>query len=162
MAASWESEFDALATASATRLYRSAWLLCGDHHQAEDLVQETLARVYERMSKQRLGKIDNPVGYSQTTLTRLFISSRRRRMSTEVPYADLPDSSIDESNAELALELREVLAQLSPTDRAVVVLRYLEDLSVSLVAERLSLTSSAVQNRSMRALARLREWSGQS
>ncbi len=153
------TEFEEFARARAPHLYRAAWLLCGDRHQAEDLVQETLAKVYERMMRRFGARIDNPAAYAQTALMRTYLSARRRRSSTEQPYADLPElAGADPAEAtDLRLTLVEALGDLGPADRAVVVLRYLDDLSVTEVAERLGLTAGAVRNRSMRALARLRE-----
>jgi RNA polymerase sigma factor (sigma-70 family) len=90
---------------------------------------------------------------------RTFLSQRRRKSSRELPYADLPDSpSVDPTEAsDLRLSLQEVLDGLAPLDRAVLVLRYSEDLAVGEVADRLGLTPGAVKNRSMRALERARE-----
>jgi RNA polymerase sigma-70 factor (sigma-E family) len=147
-----ESEFEEFARARAPQLLRSAWLLCGDRHLAEDLVQETLAKVYVRFAR-----LDNPAAYAQTTLVRTFLSLRRRRSSSEQPYADLPDRAVEGDGPELRLLVGEALSALTPTDRAVVVLRYLEDLSAEEVAARLGLSAGAVRNRSMRALARMRE-----
>ena len=154
-----DREFEEFARARTGQLYRSAWLLCGDAHQAEDLVQETLARVYARWRRPLGGRIDNPAAYAQTTLTRTFISGRRRRSSGEVPYADLPDAPVADPSAgsDLRLDLVELLGGLSAVDRAVLVLRFFEDLGVDEVAERLGLTPGAVKNRSMRALARARD-----
>lgn len=148
-------EFEEFAIARTAQLYRSAYLLCGDRHGAEDLVQETLAKVYVKWGR----RIDNPAAYAQTALVRTFLSQRRRRSSQELPYADLPDSpSVDPTEAsDLRLSLQDVLDGLAPLDRAVLVLRYSEDLSVAEVADRLGLTSGAVKNRSMRALERARE-----
>ncbi|GAA4755751.1 SigE family RNA polymerase sigma factor [Nocardioides endophyticus] len=150
-----DREFEEFAIARTPQLYRSAYLLCGDRHGAEDLVQETLAKVYVKWG----WRIDNPAAYAQTTLVRTFLSQRRRRSSHELPYADLPDSaSVDPvAAADLRLELQEVLDGLAPLDRAVLVLRYSEDLSVAEVARRLGVTPGAVKNRSMRALERARE-----
>lgn len=149
-----DASFEEFALARTPRLYRSAWLLCGDRHGAEDLVQETLAKVYVRWRR-----IDEPAAYAHTTLVRTFLSHRRRRSSDEVPYADLPDSAGDDpvGLADLRLDLQEVLAALTPLDRAVLVLRYADGHSVEEVATRLGLSSGAVRNRSMRALGRARE-----
>lgn len=154
-----DEEFAAFATACSPALYRSAWLLCGDRHHAEDLVQEALAKVYERMRRRFAAPVDNPAAYAHRTLVTTFVSGRRRRSSSEMPYADLPDAAAADpsTGSDLRLSLRDALGGLSPVDRAVVVLRYLEDLSVEEVAARLDLTPGAVKNRSMRALARLRE-----
>lgn len=151
-------EFEALASASAASLYRSAWLLCGDRHFAEDLVQETLAKVYVRMGRRWSAPVGNPAAYAHTTLVRTFVSHRRRK-TLESLYADLPDTAIGDHAglSQLRVALQAALADLKPIDRAVVVLRYLEDLSVGEVATRLDISEGAVKSRSMRALARMRE-----
>ena len=158
-------EFEEFAVARTPALLRSARLLCGDAHLAEDLVQDTLAKVYVRWHATFRSPIENPVAYAHTALTRTFLSSRRRRSSTERPYADLPDRPVtpvvdgpdDMAGAvETRMALDEALAGLGPDDRAVLVLRYLEDLSVVETARRMGVSSGAVRNRSMRALERIR------
>ena len=165
-----ETEFTEFATASAPRLYRSAQLLCGDSHQAEDLVQETLARVYVRMHRTLgrfdggridagridAGRIDNLPAYAQTALVRIFISSRRRRSSGEIAVDAVREMRTVSPDEDLRLTLRAALAELAPLDRAVIVLRHLDDRTVAEVAIALGLTEGAVRNRSMRALDRLR------
>lgn len=152
-----EQEFEEFAHARAAQLYRSAWLLCGGHHQAEDLVQETVAKVYAKW-RRPFGRIDNPAAYAQTTLIRTFLSARRRRSNGEWSYAAVPDQPIVDpaDTADVRVALQEVLAGLPPADRAVLVLRYLEDLSVEEVAGRMGLSAGAVRNRAMRALERVR------
>ena len=152
------TEFEEFAHARTPHLLRSAWLLCGDAHQAEDLVQETLAKVYVRWHRRLGGRIDNPAAYAQTTLVRTFLSARRRRSSGELPYADPPDAVHPDPSAatDLQLQVAAALAGLGPADRAVLALRYLEDRSVSEVAGLLGISEGAVRNRSMRALDRLR------
>jgi RNA polymerase sigma-70 factor (sigma-E family) len=151
-------EFEEFARARAPHLLRSAWLLCGDRHLAEDLVQETLAKVYVRWHRRLGGRIENPAAYAQTALVRTFISGRRRRSSGERPYADVPDVVGDDHApaSELRLALTAALDGLAPLDRAVLVLRYLEDLSVAETAERLGASPGAVRTRSSRALDRIR------
>jgi len=151
-------DFEEFARVRTPHLHRSAWLLCGDRHQAEDLVQETLAKVYVRWHRRLGARIDNPAAYAQTTLVRTYLSARRRRSSHELPYDDLPEQvrPDDTATSDLRLSLQQALAGLSPLDRAVLVLRYLEDLAVSEVAERLEVSPGAVRNRSMRALDRIR------
>jgi RNA polymerase sigma-70 factor (sigma-E family) len=150
--------FEEFAGARTAQLHRSAWLLCGDRHLAEDLVQETLAKVYVRWHRRLGPRIDNPAAYAQTTLVRTFLSARRRRSSGELPYADVPEQTgADHApDSELRLALLQALDGLAPLDRAVLVLRYLEDLAVAEVADRLGLSPGAVRNRSMRALERIR------
>lgn len=154
-----EQEFEEFARARTPQLYRSAWLLCGDTQQAEDLVQETLVKVYVRWCRTfGARRIDNPAAYAQTTLVRTFLSARRRRSSTERPAAEPPDRAVPDPTglSDVRLELVAALAGLAPADRAVLVLRYLDDLSVDEVARQLGTSSGAVRTRSLRALARLR------
>jgi len=151
-----ETEFTEFASASSPRLYRSALLLCGDRHLAEDLVQETLARVYVRMHR-TLGRIESPPAYAQTALVRIFISSRRRRSSGEIAVDAVPETRTPAPDDDLRVTLGAALAALAPLDRAVIVLRYLDDRTVAEVATALALSEGAVKNRSMRALERLRE-----
>ena len=152
------TEFEEFAHARSPHLLRAAWLLCGDRHQAEDLVQETLAKVYVRWHRRLGGRIENPAAYAQTALVRTFLSSRRRRSSGELPCADPPDAAHPDRSAEtdLQLQVAQALSGLAPADRAVLVLRYLEDRSVAETADALGVSQGAVRNRSMRALDRLR------
>ncbi len=150
-------DFEAFALARAGDLYRQAWALCGDRHRAEDLVQETLAKVF---LKWRL--IDTPYAYTQRALLRTYLSRRRLRSSSEQPRAEMPENAgvLDPmAESDLRMSLREALGELTRLDRAVLVLRYLEDLSVAETAERLELSPGAVKNRSLRALTRMREGS---
>jgi RNA polymerase sigma-70 factor (sigma-E family) len=148
-------DFEEFATARTPELLRAAWLLTGDRYAAEDLVQDTLARVYSRWSRVR--RADNPVAYARTVLTRLFIDGRRRRRSGEYPVADVPETPSTDPDADLRRTLVDAMARLGETDRAVVVLRFLLDLDVAAVAATLELTGQAVRSRTSRALSRLRQ-----
>jgi RNA polymerase sigma-70 factor (sigma-E family) len=147
-----EHEFAEFARARMPPLYRAAWLLCGDRHRAEDLTQETLAKVFARWGP----RLQNPAAYAHTTLVRTWISHQRRRSSHERPVADLPDRAGPQDDAELRLLLRAALLQLDPLDRAIVVLRYLDDVAVDEVAGVLGLTPTAVRSRAKRALDKVR------
>jgi RNA polymerase sigma-70 factor (sigma-E family) len=149
-----ESAFRQFATAAGPALFRSALLLTGDWHLAEDLVQDALARMYRIWPG--IARIDNPQAYAQTVLARQFLSARRRRSASERPSAALPDDADAGPDADLRLALFAALAQLPVRDRAVVVLRYLADRSVEQVAADLGRTPSAIKVQSMRALAKLR------
>lgn len=142
-------------------LYRSACLLAsGDTHLAEDLVQETLGRMYLLWG--RISRIDNPAAYAQTVLVRAFLTHQRRRSAGERPVGEFPDSgaAAGGGDAALRLTLLEALGRLAPKDRAVLVLRYWEDRSVEETADAMNVSSAAVRTRSSRALARLREQLG--
>lgn len=151
-----DPDFIEFAQAVSNRLYRSAYLLCGDRHRAEDLVQETFAKVYLRWTRRFGGRIKNPVAYAHTTLTRTFISERRRRSSAEVPSESVDAGAAAEVDADLRHDLLTALRELPVLDRTVVVLRYLEDLTVTETAQPTGLTESAVRSRCSRALPRLR------
>ncbi|MEV7691494.1 SigE family RNA polymerase sigma factor [Streptomyces bungoensis] len=142
------------AAARSGPLFRTACLLTGDWHLAEDLVQETLAKMYR--SWRRISRAQSPVAYADTVLVRTFLSQRRRRSSTERPSDRLPDAAGPARDAELRMALLDGLARMTAKDRAVLVLRYWEDRSVEETARVLHLSPGAVRTRSMRALERLR------
>jgi len=148
-----EAEFTDFARARMPHLYRTAWLLCGDRQRAEDLVQETLTKVYGRWGP----SIKNPAAYAQTTLTRTWISQQRRRSNHERPVDQVPERPQPNSDPTLRLTLIAALDRLEPLDRAVVVLRYLDDSSTNEVARHLGVSNQAVRNRLSRALRRLRD-----
>ncbi|MFD7613664.1 SigE family RNA polymerase sigma factor [Streptomyces sp. NPDC059828] len=157
-----EDGFRDFAVGRAGHLYRSACLLTsGDTHLAEDLVQETLGRMYAMWG--RIARIDNPAAYAQTVLVRTFLSHRRLRSAGERPLGELPDTALSRSDdPTLRIALLDALGQLPPKDRAVVVLRYWEDRTVEETADAMHVSSAAVRTRSTRALARLRERLGSS
>lgn len=152
--AAHHDEFLDFATARSDQLFRTAWLLCGDWHLAEDLVQTTLGKLYR--SWRRVKTADNPDAYARTVLTRSYLSWRRRRSSGEQPYAVLPEAAERHVDPSLRLTLLAALAELSRKDRTVLVLRFWEDLSVEQTARQMGCSQGAVRNRSQRALARLR------
>jgi RNA polymerase sigma-70 factor (sigma-E family) len=160
----WQGRADdyaEFAGARAGHLYRSACLLtAGDTHLAEDLVQDTLGRLYVRWG--RVSRAENPAAYAQTVLTRAFLAHQRRRSSGERAtdvFPDLPGAV--EGDAPLRLTLLAALARLPAKDRAVIVLRYWEDRSVEQTADVLNVSSAAVRTRCSRALGRLRELLGE-
>lgn len=148
-------EFAELVRATGTQMHRAALLLTGDHHLAEDLTQAAYAKVFA--SWKRVSRADNPVAYTRTTLLNTFLSHRRLRRTSEVPsdptIGDAPGRDDDPTTR---MDLLAALATLSPQDRAVLVLRYWEDRSVTDTARDLGLTETAVRTRSRRALERLR------
>lgn len=155
-----DDEFVAFATARGPALFRSALLLTGEWHAAEDLVQDTLAAVYRHWA--RVSAADNPSAYARATLVNTFLSARRRRATSEQPVGDLPSpdrtwpAPADPANIALRATLFAALARLDRRDRAVVVLRYWEDLDAAATATLVGATPTAVRARSRRALSRLR------
>ncbi|MFJ9953067.1 SigE family RNA polymerase sigma factor [Kitasatospora sp. NPDC091207] len=162
-----DGEFLELVSSRTGQLYRSACLLTGgDTHQAEDLVQEALSRMYVlwRRTAWTGGRhrIDNPGAYAHTVMVRAFLAQRRRRSSTERPTGELPEPEGREADRTLRLTLLDALARLPAKDRAVLVLRYWEDRSVEETADVLRASSGAVRTRTTRALGRLRALLGDS
>jgi RNA polymerase sigma-70 factor (sigma-E family) len=154
-------QYAEFAAARAGHLYRSACLLtAGDTYLAEDLVQETLGRLY--ISWHRVARVGNPAGYAQTVLTRAFLAHQRRRSSKERATDKFPEQVYaDHGDVPLRLTLLQALARLPAKDRAVVVLRYWEDRSIEETADAMNASSSAVRTRCTRALGRLRELLGE-
>lgn len=143
------------AVARSAALYRSACLLTGgDTYLAEDLVQETLSRMYTVWHRRKC--IDHPEAYARSVLVRVYLAHRRKKSSTERPVTQLPDQPAPSADSSLRVVLLKALAELPRKDRAVLVLRYWEDLSVEQTAEALRTSASAVRSRSSRALAKLR------
>jgi RNA polymerase sigma-70 factor (sigma-E family) len=157
-----EAGFVEFAAARSGALFRTAWLLCGDWHLAEDLVQETLGRLYPRWSK--VAQADQPAAYAHKVLIRVFLSRRRRRSSGEHPTAgiELIQGAVEDADISLRVTLLDALGRLDRKDRAVLVLRYWEDLDAPTTAALVGMTPAAVRTRSARALARLRDVLGES
>ncbi len=149
-------QFEAFAAARAGALYRTAWLLCGERHLAEDLVQETLARVYVRW--RAVARMDNPAAYARRVLVNVHVSHQRLRRNHERPVAAgvLPEVQMRPEDADLRLTLLDALSRLDRVDRTVLVLRYWEDLDVGTTAGLLRISPANVRTRSVRALGRLR------
>ncbi|MFI0901631.1 sigma factor [Streptomyces sp. NPDC020983] len=102
-----------------TALLRSAWLLCGNRDEAEDLVQSTLVKVV--LGGRRLEYIDNLEAYARRTLVNTFIASRRRFWWREHAYGELPEGvqPLTGEDADTGLVVRAALARLGPKQRAV-------------------------------------------
>jgi RNA polymerase sigma-70 factor (sigma-E family) len=146
-------------SAARPRLRRQAFLLCGDWHEAEDLVQDTLVIVYRRWrAVVRRPEVD---GYARTVLVSRFLSVRRRvHWQREIPSADPPDhpdSSQGRSGAaDLRISLEAGLRRLPPRQRAVVILHYWEDLSTAQIAATMGISEGTVASQNHKALTSLR------
>jgi|EndMetStandDraft_9_1072997.scaffolds.fasta_scaffold177689_2 RNA polymerase sigma-70 factor (sigma-E family) len=149
-----DEEFTSFVASASPQLHRKAWLLTTSSAAAEDLVQAALAKAYVHW--RRVSAADDPTAYVSGIVLKTFLSDRRRRSSTEVAVAEVADAEAATDDPALRLTLLTALRTLPPLDRAVVVLRYWEDRSVEETARTLHLSSAAVKNRSLRALAALR------
>jgi RNA polymerase sigma-70 factor (sigma-E family) len=137
-------------------LQRRAWLLAGDWQAAEDLVQTALLRIWPTWS--RIAGLRDPDAYVRRALMNAFLSEKRLRRSSEVPIARAPDRPGADA-AELS-DTRDVvvtaLRALPPRQRAVVVLRYFDDLTEAQVAAALGCRVGTVKGYHSRALTALR------
>lgn len=151
-----EPGFEEWVAARGPRLLRVAWLLTGDAHLAEDLLQTVLARIWPKWSRIAA---ENPEAYARRALVHTHNSWWRRRWRGELPYGDLPEHA-GEADPFAAVDLEHVLAEairaLPPRQRAVVVLRYFEDLSVAETADVLRCSEGTIKSQSSKALHTLR------
>jgi len=147
-------EFEAGPRAAVPTLYSRACLLVGEAHLAEDLVQETLTKVFVAWSRVDLAV--NVDGYAMRTLYRQFVSRWRRRSSREVVSDSLPELLLPEADPAAWVDLADALSELQPAERAVIVSRYVDDLSIARTAELLGRSEGWVKVTASRTLAKLR------
>ncbi|MEJ7796074.1 MAG: SigE family RNA polymerase sigma factor [Nocardioides sp.] len=145
--------FSEYVAARQTALLRTAYLLTGHRQDAEDLVQMTLVKVVPHWSKLH----GDPDAYVRTVMVRESVSRWRRRRWREIVGATAPEPVTDVPSSETRLDLQRALAALAPKQRAVVVLRFLEDLSVAETAQVLGVAEGTVKTQTRDALARLRQ-----
>jgi RNA polymerase sigma-70 factor (sigma-E family) len=150
-----DREFDEFAHAAWPRLHRSAYLLTGDHHLAEDLAQTALERTYAKWRTVRSG---DALAYSRRTLVNLNVDRIRRRRLREVGGEALAhaDRGAADPRPEDRDQIVRLLAQLTERERRVVVLRHYYDLSEASVARELGIAPGTVKSTLARALTKLR------
>src|SRR5689334_11718743 len=153
-------EFNEFVTGRSHALLRFAYLLTADRHLAEDLTQEALVRAHRRWSG--IVGAEGPEPYVRKAILRQYLSWRRRRSFTERPVADLPDAlpgTIAEDAAGRVVEadaMWSLLSALPRAQRAVMVLRYYEDLPDAEIARLLNCSTSTVRVHAFHALNKLR------
>jgi RNA polymerase sigma-70 factor (sigma-E family) len=153
-----DAEFSAYFATRRQRLMRTAYLLTGDHHAAEDLVQTALARVYVAWRRlQRDGAID---AYVRRTMINAHLGLWRRAWRRLEHSTDqVPDKAAPAGERSVVDErVREAIRSLAPRQRAVVVLRYYEDLSEADIADALGCSTGTVKSTAARSLAKLRKY----
>ncbi|MBW8485890.1 SigE family RNA polymerase sigma factor [Actinomadura parmotrematis] len=137
-------------------LFRYACVLTGDRHDAEDVVQEALART--GAGWWRVRRKDDPEGYVRTAMVRIVLNRRRgaarERLTADPPDRAVEDGALTRITADAALDA--ALAGLPPRMRAVLVLRYVDQLTDAEIAEVLGCTAATVRSQASRALAKLR------
>jgi RNA polymerase sigma-70 factor (sigma-E family) len=149
-------EFTAFVVAHEAALLRTASLLTGDRGHAEDLVQTALARAHRHWG--RVQRADVPIAYVRRLLVNCHLSWRRRLWHGEQALEALPDSPVGDWQDAHALgdELRRALDLLPPRARAVLVLRFYEDLTETETARVLRCSTSTVRTHTARGLAAVR------
>lgn len=159
MDAQAEQRYREFVAAQLHPLLRTAYLLCGHWHTAEDLVQTTFVQLYRAWP--RMATWEEPTAYARRSLTNAYLSGQRRRSSRERPVAAVPDRAGAGGADEMAgvaerERQRELLRSLPPRQRAVLVLRFWEDRSVLETARLLGVTPGTVKSQTADALAALR------
>jgi RNA polymerase sigma-70 factor (sigma-E family) len=149
-------DFDAFVLGSSGRLLRVAQLLTGDHGRAEDLVQDAYDKAFLRWDKIRA---DDPWAYVRRSLVNGYTDWWRRRPWREQPTELLPEptghpdptTGVADRDA-----LMLALGQLTRRERAVVVLRFYQDLSEAQIADALGIARGTVKSTNLRAMRKLR------
>jgi RNA polymerase sigma-70 factor (sigma-E family) len=149
--------FEVFVESRYSSLVRSAYLLIGDRGHAEDVVQSALVKTLAAWDQ--LPADAAAEAYTRTTMIRLAGRWRRRSWHGEIPTSDVPDhdpglrGAVDPTTS---VDVRRALAGLKWNQRAVLVLRYLDDLSVEQTAAVLGCSTGTVKSRTNRALVSLR------
>jgi RNA polymerase sigma-70 factor (sigma-E family) len=147
-------EFAEFVTARSPALLRTARLLTGDWASAEDLLQDSLAKCWRRWSRIS----GNPEPYVQKVMLHTYLAWTRRLWTRERPTEDLPETEVDDLAGRVADEdeVQAALRRLPRRQRAVIVLRYFDDLSEAETAQILGIAIGTVKSQASRALAALR------
>jgi RNA polymerase sigma-70 factor (sigma-E family) len=150
--------FTAWAAARRRALVRSAFLLTGDHGRAEDLVQQALMKVAERWNRLADG---NPDAYARTIMYRDHVSWWRRHKhggrGLDDAILSVREMPRDGRDLDQGLVLEQALSRLTPKQRAVLVLRFYEDMSERDTARALGVSPGTVKSQTSAALRNLRD-----
>jgi len=153
-----DGDFTAYVRARGRDWERYAYALTGDPHQAQDVLQTVLLKMYRRW--RRITEIEAPDAYVRRMVTHAYLDTRRARSATEVPVAVVPDTPSPEIDpAERVVdrdELAQALAVLSPHQRAVLVLRHLDGLDDETIAAVLGCSVGTVRSHASRGRERFR------
>ena len=152
-----DAEFVAFVAAAQARLLRVAYLTCGDSHRAQDVVQTALVNVYVHWS--RVDRDLGPWAYARRAVVNAALDEGRRPWRRETATDLLPDRPAEVAEA-FDVELLGALRSLPKRQRAVVVLRYVEDVDVDTVAAMLGISPGTVKSQAARGLDNLRSQLG--
>ncbi|MCX4574676.1 SigE family RNA polymerase sigma factor [Streptomyces sp. NBC_01571] len=156
-----DEEFQGFVVGRWPRLLRTAFLLTGEQHAAEDLVQSTLEQIY--VAWRRVDTADDPDAYVRRVMVNAHARRHRRRLKEFLAPKDdsgltheVPEGGDRMAQADDRSALLKALAQLPPRQREAVVLRYWEDLSEARVAEAMGCSVGAVKSNAAKGIAKLR------
>lgn len=152
-----DSSFEEFVAARSTALWRSAYLLTGDAHRAEDLLQTALVKTWRRWGG--LERRESAESYVRRAMATTYTDWWRRRWRGEVPTGDLPEQAetVDATaRADVRRDVLVALAGLTRGQRAVIVLRYFDDLTEQQTADALGVSVGTVKSQASRAIAALR------
>src|SRR4051794_31372702 len=154
------SAFTDLVTTRSGALFRTAYLVVGDHQLAQDLLQEALVKAYAAWP--RLRDPSKAEAYVRRTIVTTATSWRRRRSFHERPIETVPERSSDDATEQLVVQdaLWAELRSLPPRQRAALVLRYYEDLTEAQTAEAMGCSVGTVKSQVSDALTKLRDSAG--
>lgn len=149
-----DGSFDCWVKQAGPGMHRAAFLLTGDWGSAQDLVQHALLHTWRRF-----GSLHNPDAFAHVVMARASASYWRRRWRAEVPHEHPPEREPDDpwQEVDTVRDVRAALAGLTPRQRAVLVLRYLEDLSEEETASALGWPVGTVKSTTSRAIGALRK-----
>lgn len=158
-----EERFREFAVRQAAPLRRCAYLFCGDWHLAEDLMQTTLVKIYRAWS--RVTRPDATNSYARTVLLRTWLDEKRRPWRrSEIGWGDVPEHVDPVPGPDLAAEqswrrdlVHRALLRVPPRQRAVLVLRYFDELTITETAAVMGCTEGTVKSQGARGLANLRD-----
>lgn len=146
-----DNSFRDLVVAEQARLLSTAWVLTTNADEAQDLVQDTLVRGY--VKRRLLARADSPSAYLRTIMVNLWRGRKHRR---EHPAAVEADRPVQDTYRLERQALVAALHRLSPQQRAIVALRYVDDLSIRDTARALGCSNQTVTTQAARALNHLR------
>jgi RNA polymerase sigma-70 factor (sigma-E family) len=153
-----DREFVEFVEAASSSLRRTAFLVCGDWHRADDVVQDGLYKLY--LSWAKVNRQGNQLAYARRIVVNVAVDGGRRPWRREVPTDDLPPDRVRHDDHTVGYadrdEILTALSRLAPRQRACVVLRYYEDLSIEQTAEILGCSTGTVKSQTARGLETLR------
>ena len=150
--------FEQFVRTHASSLMRTAFLLAGDQHAAEDLVQSTLTHLYPRWDQ--VTSADSQIAYVRRSLVNRFLGERRRASARDLVVSEVPDRPDHRDMADMVAasdEMQTLLNMLPARQRTAVVLRYYHDAPDEQIAQLLGCREATVRSLLHRALRTLRD-----